>query len=452
MKKITIVTTVSIAVTGLISNSCIQSLSQKPKVVFVFADQWRAQDIGSAGNRQVVTPNLDKLAGEAVVFTNAISNCPVCSPVRTSLMSRQYPLNHGVFYNDKPLATDAICVAEVNKSHGYETGYIGKWHINGHDNTMNVKVSRNRPVPKERRQGFDFWKVNEYTHNYNNSIYFDEDNVKHKWQGYNAITQTQEAIKYIKGHKAKPFVLFLSWGPPHAPYETAPEECQSMYQDVDILLRPNVSDSLVVVAKEWIKGYYAHISKLDKCIRELQGAIKEIGIERNTIFVFTSDHGDMLGSHGEIKKQKPWEESISIPFILKYPEKRISGKVKKVFSFPDTMPTLLGLSNIEIPETVEGIDFSRELLGTENLDVDGALITCPVSFHQWSKKNGGMEFRGISTERFTYVKNMSGPWLFYDNINDPYQLNNLCNKTEFKILQNELDETLMYCIQKHISI
>jgi arylsulfatase A-like enzyme len=417
--------------------------NNNPNVVFVFADQWRAQDMGYAGNAQVKTPNLDKLAGEAVVFRNAISNIPVSSPARASLMTGQYPLTHGVFYNDKPLATDATCIAEVYKENGYHTGYIGKWHING----GGIK-HRNEPVPVERRQGFDFWKVHECTHNYNNSVYFDEENVEHKWEGYDAIAQTKEAIQYINNHKNEPFLLFLSWGPPHEPYGTSPERFKQLYRDVEIKLRPNVPDSMKAKATEWLRGYYAHIAALDHCIGELQEAIRGAGIEENTIFVFTSDHGDMLGSHGLEKKQKPWEESIAVPFLLKYPEKLKAGEMKKVFSFSNIMPTLLGLSNMEIPETVEGIDYSGELTGTENLEIDGAYITCPVPFHQWSYKNGGREYRGIRTERYTYVKDLNGPWLLYDNLNDPYQMNNLCNNPEYSELQAGLEEKLQKLIRQ----
>ncbi len=414
-----------------------------PNVVFVFADQWRAQDLGYAGNTQVRTPNLDKLANEAVVFKNAISNIPVCTPARASLMTGQYPLTHGVFYNDKPLATDATCIAEVYKKNGYNTGYIGKWHING-----GGIEHRNEPVPKERRQGFDFWKVHECTHNYNNSVYYDEENIKHTWEGYDAIAQTNEAIKYINSHKDGPFLLFLSWGPPHAPYETAPEEFKEIYKDMDIKLRPNVPEEYKEKATEWIRGYYAHITALDKCIEQLQNAIVNAGIENNTIFVFTSDHGDMLGSHGQTKKQKPWEESIAVPFILKYPEKLKAGELEKVFSFPDIMPTLLSLCEIEIPKTVEGIDFSKQLLGQENIDIEGAFITCPVPFHQWSYKNGGREYRGIRTERYTYAKDLNGPWLLYNNLNDPYQMNNLCNNHEFSDLQSFMENKLQKILKQ----
>lgn len=437
LKKIQIV--VLVCVIGFVS--CKEE--KKPNLVFVFADQWRAQDLGYAGNKQVQTPALDQLSKEAVVFTNAISNIPVCAPARASLMTGKYPLSHGVFYNDKPLASDEYCIAEVFKENGYKTAYIGKWHINGHENGVEVNEGRNLPVPADRRQGFDYWKVHECTHNYNNSVYYDENNEKHVWKGYDAIAQTEDAINYIKNNKENPFVLFLSWGPPHAPYQTAPKKYRDLYQDMDIALRPNVPDSLADATKEWLRGYYAHISALDYCVAELQNAIKEQGLDENTIFVFTSDHGDMINSQGQIKKQKPWEESINVPFLLKYPAKlRGINQLTKVFSYPDIMPTLLGLCKLPIPNTVEGLDYTGQILGTEVLDVDGAYITCPVPFHQWNYKNGGREFRGIRTERYTYVKDLNGPWLLYDNQVDPYQLNNLCNTTENAELQADLEQKL----------
>lgn len=451
MKKLTKLICVALAMVTFASCTQKQQKEEsKPNVVFVLTDQWRAQDLGFAGNKQVKTPALDRLSKEAVVFTNAVSNIPVCAPARASLMTGKYPLSHGVFYNDKPLKSEEYCLAEVYKENGYATGYIGKWHINGHPPGMSNREGRQLPVPADRRQGFDFWKVHECTHNYNNSVYFDENDVKHKWEGYDAIAQTNEGVKFLQANKEKPFVLFLSFGPPHAPYQTAPKEYQEIYKDMDIVLRPNVPEEKAEVAKEAIRGYYAHMSALDHCVATLQTEIKNLGLENNTIFVFTSDHGDMLYSHGHTKKQQPWDESIRVPFMLKYPAKLKGGsKLSKVFSYPDIMPTLLSLCNLPIPESVEGVDYKGQLLGTDDLDIDGALITCPVPFHQWNYQRGGKEYRGIRTERYTYAKDLDGAWLLYDNLKDPYQLNNLVNNEDFKDLQKELDAKLQNMLNKH---
>ncbi len=421
-----------------------------PNLIYVFADQWRAEATGYSGNRQVRTPNLDRLAGESVNFVTAISNCPVSSPARASMMTGQYPLTHGIFFNDKPLGDDRISIAEIYREHGYNTAYIGKWHLNGHPKGESRDEHRKLPVPSERRQGFDYWKVLECTHDYNNSLYYDNDNVQHIWQGYDAEIQTDSAIAYIRAGKDSPFILFLSWGPPHEPYHTAPDKYRDMYSDwQSILLRPNVPDSLSERAKKDIAGYYAHIAALDEYLGKILAAVKESGIEENTIFVFTSDHGDMLLSHGLTKKQKPWDESIRVPLLLRYPLKiKKARKVKIPFGTVDIMPTLLGLSGLPVPDGVEGTDFSDYLLGKNKPDIKSTLIMCPVPFHQWSFDNGGKEYRGVRTERYTFARDLNGPWLLYDNKTDPFQMKNLVNKVDYKKIQNELEVELNRLLDK----
>jgi len=427
-------------------------ITQKPNLVFIFADQWRAQATGYAGNEDVRTPNLDRLAAESVNFSNAVSGCPVCSPYRASLMTGQYWLTHGIFYNDKPLNPDTMTIGKVYSQAGYETAYIGKWHLNGHGKNTSLADGRTAFIPKDRRQGFKFWRVCECTHNYNNSLYYADTPVKQYWQGYDAIAQTREAQEYIRQHANEtPFVLFVSWGPPHAPYHTAPDKYRKMFSAGRIILHPNVPESLRKKAQEDLAGYYAHISALDDCIGDILETLKEVEIEENTIFVFTSDHGDMLHSHSQTKKQKPWEESIKVPFLVRYPAVHANkGKtIDMPVNTPDIMPTLLGLSGIAIPKSVEGKDFSGAIRGAQSPDNDAALIMCPVPFHQWNYRRGGREYRGVRTRRYTYVRDLNGPWLLYDNKRDPYQLKNLCNNPNYaeiqqileKILSRKLEET-----------
>ncbi len=411
--------------------------TRRPNLVYIFADQWRAQAAGYAGDPNARTPNLDKLAKESINLTNAVSGCPVCSPYRASLMAGRYPLTHGVFLNDVLLSTDAVSIADAYNRAGYETAYIGKWHLDG-----NRRIAF---IPKDRRQGFKFWKVLGCTHNYNNSFYYADKNVRLKWNGYDAIDQTREARRYIRERSNdKPFALFLSWGPPHSPYHTAPRKYNDLFNAEKLKLRPNVPEHLEAKARQTLAGYYAHIAALDDCIGEILQTLKKCGLEKDTIFVFTSDHGDMLYSQGEQKKQKPWEESILVPFLLRYPA--VLGRQGRIIDMPintpDIMPTLLGLSGIQIPDTVQGTDFSGVLKGTERPKNDAALITCPSPFGQWSGKRGGREYRGVRTRRYTYVRDLNGPWLLYDNKQDPYQLNNLCNKSGHGELQKNLENIL----------
>lgn len=431
---------------------CKEPQQNNPNVIFVFADQWRVQDVGYNGNSLVKTPVIDRLSEESVVFTNAVSGCPVCCPYRASLLTGQYPLTHGVFYNDKPLNPNANSIAKIYKQAGYETAYIGKWHLNGHEPDEKTFEARLKFIPKERRQGFDFWQVLECTHDYNNSFYYEDSPERLKWEEYDAIAQTKSAIGYIKEKSKgeKPFLLMLSWGPPHAPYQTAPEKYRKMYSPGDIEIRPNVPDELREKAREDIAGYYAHISALDDCMKDLLEAIEVAGIEENTIFVFTSDHGDMLYSQGNIKKQQPWDESIKVPFILRYPGKygKSHKEIEMPINTPDILPTLLGLSGLDIPETIEGSDYSNVISGEEKPENESVLIQCPVPFHQWNYSVGGREYRGVRSSRYTYARDLKGPWLLYDNLTDPFQMNNLLGLDEYIFIQADLEKQLQKLLEK----
>ncbi len=408
-----------------------------PNIVFVFGDQWRAQATGYAGDPNARTPHLDRLESESLNFTNAVSGCPVCTPYRASLLTGQYWLTHGLFMNDVSLSNKAVSMAEACKAAGYDTGYIGKWHIDGH--------GRSSFIPRERRQGFEFWKVLECTHNYNQSPYYGDEDTKLTWEGYDAIAQTREAQRYIREHdREKPFLLTLSWGPPHAPYGTAPEKYQALHDPEKLQLRPNVPKQFEKQARRDLAGYYAHISALDDCIRDLSATLEETGLAEDTILVFTSDHGDMLYSHGGTKKQRPQEESIRVPFLLRYPRK-LGAKGRRLptlLNTPDIMPTLLGLAGVDIPKSVEGTDFSAPLLRGEAPRPDGTLLMCAAPFGQWTRDKGGRECRGVRTERYTYVRSLDGPWLLFDNQEDPYQLKNLCNAPAMSETQAKLDAIL----------
>jgi len=413
-------------------------LPDKPHVVFLLADQWRAQATGYAGDPNARTPHLDALAQTSVNFTNAVSCCPVCSPYRASLMTGRYPLTHGIFLNDLCLDTRAVSIAQAFNQAGYHTGYIGKWHLDGH--------GRSAYIPPQRRQGFQFWKVLECTHNYNNSFYYGDKPIRRKWNGYDAIDQTREAIRYIRAHaQGNPFALFLSWGPPHAPYNTAPSSYRARFDPDKIILRPNVPPEHASAARRDLAGYYAHIAALDDCIGQIVRALDDCGIADRTVLVFTSDHGDMLYSHGRTKKQQPQDESACVPFLLRYP--RLLGtsprQIDMPFGSPDIMPTLLGLCGVPIPATVEGRNYADLLRRPDTAEQSPAvLIMCPSPFGQWQRKRGGREYRGVRTRRYTYVRDLNGPWLLYDNREDPYQLRNLCNQEAYAKVQAELEKLL----------
>lgn len=411
-----------------------------PNVLILLTDQWRAQATGYAGDPNVSTPNLDSLAAKSVNFQNAVSGMPVCSPFRASLLTGQRPLTHGVFMNDVQLDTNAVTMAKIFAKEGYDTGYIGKWHLDGHGRLQNV-------APGKRRQGFEYWKGNECTHDYNKSVYYDNDDTEKKiWEGYDTFEQTDAAIDYIKDKNSSenPFLMVVSYGTPHAPYHTAPEGYRKRFNPNKIILRDNVPDNMKKQVKKDLAGYYAHIAALDDMIGKIIENLKENGQLDNTIILFTADHGDLLGSHGAYKKQQPYEESARVPMLYYIPKelKIATGTKDALMNSEDILPTILGLCNISIPETVEGINYRPYLEGKEQVG-DAALLTCVQPFGQWnSVKHGGREYRAIKTKQYTYARDLNGPWLLFDNINDPYQKSNLIGTDEFITLQDDLEKQL----------
>lgn len=396
------------------------------------------------GNRDVVTPHLDKLATESVDARLCVAEVPVCSPSRASLLTGQHATTHGVFYNDRPLRNEAVTLAEVCQQSGYQTGFIGKWHING-GMGKDFNPGRLAPIPASRRQGFAYWRALECTHDYNNSPYYNEANRRFVWQQYDAISQTDSAIAFMTQPRSEPFLLVLAWGPPHDPYQTAPKEYRQKYANKALTLRPNVPPKDTTEARRALRGYYAHINALDDCIGRLEAAIKGANLDDNTIFVFTSDHGDMLYSQDQINKQKPWDESIRVPFLLKYPAGlgRKGNTLDVPMTLTDVMPTLLSLSGQPIPGRVEGHDYEALFHKPRPPKPDeAALIACVVPFHQWGYGHGGREFRGIRTARYTYVRDLKGPWLFYDNLLDPYQLVNRANRPDVAQTQQQMEAIL----------
>jgi len=430
-------TALSLAVSGCAMGRRTGKGAGKPNIVFVLTDQWRAQATGYGGDPNVKTPHLDALASKSINFANAVSVCPVCTPYRASLMTGRYPLNTGMFMNDLYLPGEELCMGEIFKTVGYQTAYIGKWHLDGH--------GRDVFIPKNRRQGFDYWQVLECTHEYNESYYYaGDDPTKLKWKGYDAYPQTQDAQKYIREHAKgdKPFLLVMAYGGPHFPHRYAPQELKDQYPVDSIKLRPNVPEAMKRLARKEAQGYYAHCTALDRCVGDLYKTLEETGTAEDTIFVFTSDHGEMLGSQGQSpkRKQRPWDESIRVPFLLRYPA--VGGHqgrtVKAPINTPDILPTLLTLAGIEVPDMIEGEDLSRLVLN-KNLDEDLAALFMNVSpFDSPDRK----AFRGIRTSRYTYVHNSDGPWLLYDNQVDPYQMENLLDAAEHAGLQKKLEGVL----------
>ncbi len=440
-----------------------QKSDKQPNIVYIFADQMRAHVLGCYGNKTVPTPNFNAMAAAGTVFDNAISTWPVCSPYRAMLLSGKHPMANGTVSNDTGMRDDIPTIAKVCKAQGYATGYIGKWHL---------EWNRKPFVPKERRQGFDYWAVNNCTHKYMDHFYCTDTPEEIRFKGYDAFVQTDLAVDYIKKNKDRPFCLFMSWGPPHNPYNLVPDEYKQRIPLDKIDLRKNVVERAVVdhlidrdepskklqnqrrlrratiddderLKKQEIQGYYAHTAALDDCIGKIRNALRDTGLAEDTILVFSSDHGDMLGCHRMALKQMPFEESINVPLLVEYPRTVPKGKRSDALLTPiDVMPTLMSLAGLKCPE-VDGKDMSDAAKGVASDQQDAVLIMKLVPGGGPYMINAVTPWRGVRTKRYTYANLFDhGPWLLYDNQEDPYQLNNLIDKPEHAKLQARLEKRM----------
>ncbi len=277
----------------------------RPNLVFVFSDQQSSDMLGCYGNRQIVTPQLDRFASQGVRFAHCISNSPLCTPYRGVLLSGMHPLRNGAMENDiRMVAGDGGYFGEVLRDSGYRTGYIGKWHLYGGD--------RVRPIPPGRdRYGFEgtFLSNNcTVVFDENRAYYWDEQGQRKKYGDWEPYAQTRQAMRFIDDNADKPFALFLSWHPPHnwSPVNPpakgpedgygAPADLLELYDPDKIEVRGNCENT--PSHRKVYRGHMAMCTSLDRAFGWLMDKLREKGLSDNTIVVYTSDHGDTLLSHG----------------------------------------------------------------------------------------------------------------------------------------------------------
>ena len=410
--------------------------ARRPNILFVFADQMRGMDMRCAGNPQVITPNMDRMAAEGVMAARHYAMCPICSPNRGTMLTGTYPTTHRLMFNDTPIRFDLPSLGTMAKAQGYRTGYIGKWHLDGGDREGFIP-------PGPRRLGFDdFWAVRNCGHTYDACIFHRDTPEVIRIEGYEPEVQTNLAFEFLDGHRGRtePFCLAVSWGPPHNPYEVVPEEYRRLYDENAITFRPNCREiPRQELDPAWshrptTRDYYAQITSLDDMLGRLLRKLEEIGAADDTIVVFTSDHGDMMWSQGLLYKCVPYEESVYIPLLVRYPRGLPAGRrCDTLISSVDLLPTLAAMAGWPIPGSVEGADLSAALLGRPGAPRPESIFMAFYSRYQFRPELPVAPWRGVRTERYTFsMTTERTPWLVFDNERDPYQLENLAGSAAFR--------------------
>ena len=433
----------------------------RPNILFIFADQLRYSALGCSGNQIVQTPNFDRLASEGVVFNNAFSGCPICSPYRGQILTGRYSHINGVVCNEYRFFDDQTTIAHTLRDKGYRTAYIGKWHL-GYP-----------PYSENMRYGFDDMYAYNCSHSYYRVSYYHNETGPIKMEGFATNTETQLTLDYIKEHHQKhpdqPFCAFVSWGPPHwndgsgdKAYSQYPQEYK-IYDPGKVDVPGNVPIQFRdFVAKE-IADYYGMVTSIDACMKEIMDALEKWGLAENTIVCFSSDHGDHLSSHGYGKpgdmwmhhtlrgsKATPHDESVHIPFILRYPARVAGGRSTDVmFNSVDVLPTLLGLCDISIPDDVQGKDLSHAALGVPGEEPDSVYLQ--ILGPGWPPRTKWLGlWRGVRTHQYTYArwKDRGGARVLYDLNEDPLEMRNLIGNPEYSEVEQEMEERLQRWIKE----
>jgi len=431
------------------------SHAEHPNLLVVFPDQMRGQALGFLGEDPVITPHLDAFARESLVLPRAVSNYPVCSPYRAMLMTGKYPHANNVLSNcnsnttpyDCELRESDRCWSDVLKDKGYSLGYIGKWHLDSprkpyvESYNNRFDFAWNEWCAPHRRHGFDFWYSYGTFDRHLTPEYWSTDMTRDERAKVNQWGPEHEAdlaIKYIRNEggayrrQGRPFALVVSMNPPHTPYQAVPERYVTRYGDRtwrDLINRPNVavdSDTRPVKeAKSQIKNYFAMVTGVDEQFGRILAALKEQGLHENTVVLFTADHGNCIGCHNQRTKNVHYEESMRVPFMIRWPGRIKARRDDLLLSSPDIYPTLLDLMGFvaDIPAGVQGASHSAIFRGKGGPRPASQLyLWVPPGKPRWGR-------RGVRTDRHTLmVSSMpDGPaeWVLHDNVDDPYQLRNI---------------------------
>jgi arylsulfatase A-like enzyme len=418
-------------------------MTQPPNLVYVFADQLRYQSCGYAGDERAGTPSLDALTRQGVSFCNAVSGHPVCAPYRASLFTGKYSSSTGMVINELRIGPNHCCLGNVLAEGGYDTAYIGKWHLWANELGNHHDPRNAHTPPGPYRLGFDgFWATYGFHHHYVDAYYYTGTGEKATLPGYEPDGQTDLAIEVLAraAQSNRPVALFLSYGTPHDPWvpENVPQGYLDMFRHVAFPLPPNYcpeddphADAWARLKPEertqlgeWMRVYYAMTANLDWNVGRLLRAIDDLGLRDDTILVFTSDHGEMFGAHGRRAKNIFYEEAVRVPFVLRWPGHVPPGSVSDAcLNTPDIAPTLLSLLGLPVPEEVEGMDLSHCTLGRPGPEPDAAFLQ---GMGATAVFEDGHEWRALRDKRYTYaLYRADGSELLFDNQSDPHQMHNL---------------------------
>lgn len=420
-------------------------MSRAPNILVFFTDQQRWDTCGIHGNPLDLTPNFDRLAAEGTHARHAFSCQPVCGPSRSCIQTGLYATRTGCYRNGIPLPATVPTLASYFGRAGYETGYIGKWHLGS--------PSSKGPVAIEDRGGYGYWlganALEAVSDSYDCRV-FDADNREVRLPGYRVDALTDAAIRHLadRNQSPHPFFLFLSFLEPHQQNHRddypAPDGYAERYSD---RWKPLDLAALGGSTAEHLGGYLGMVKRLDEALGRICDALKSLGQLENTIIAFTSDHGCHFKTRNSEYKRTCHEASIRVPLAFSGPGFEAGGEINQLVSLIDFAPTLLDAAGIPVPDAMQG----RSILPL----VRGDKVDWPEEvFIQTSEHELG---RSIRTERWKYgvlapdadglKQSAAGVYeeaFLYDLKVDPAELNNLVQSVEHRTVASELRTRLLH--------
>ncbi|MCD2425081.1 sulfatase-like hydrolase/transferase [Niabella pedocola] len=406
----------------------------RPNILIIMTDQQTADAMSNAGNKDLHTPAMDRLAANGVRFTRAYCAQPLCTPSRSSIFSGKMPFETGFIGNapekDGQWPDSLLMMGKIFKNGGYKTGYVGKWHL---------------PVPagKISQHGFEFIENT-------------------RFQDFNDAATPSFCARFIKENKDQPFLLVASFLNPHDINEWArkealkmdvlaaappPAECPQLPanwaipdNEPKIVREQQSSNVRTYPTVNWTKdqwrqyrwAYNRLVEKVDKYIEMLLASLKKYGVEKNTIIIFTADHGDGYAAHSWSQKQILYEESAQVPFIIsKLGSWQPKTDASLVCNGTDIIPTICGLTGVPLPAGLKGADISRRLSNPSVSLRDTLVIETDFADNEVLL---GISGRAVITKDFKYIVYNKGQIReqLFNLGKDPGEMDNLAVKPQYK--------------------
>jgi arylsulfatase A-like enzyme len=424
-------------------------------ILVIFSDQQHKYALGKR-DEKFITPNLDRLCEEGVLFRNGYSNNPVCGPYRGCLMTGQFTSRSGMTHNGDPLPENVLPLAQALRDSGYQTCFVGKWHLGSEGDNS---------IPEEQRGGFEHFVgyqcYNGFDPNppHNNDVFFyDEQNVRHTYQKHRTEVTTDLTVEKLRllCRKKRPFFAVVGYQAPHYPVQPSPEYA-ALYEGVEFDKTPDYEEIDPYTPTfsprsprpfekcpdyqryggnmaEYKRLYAALCTQIDAGVGRIVDTLKELGVYDDTLIIYTSDHGDMQGSHGLKNKGYPYEKSAGVPFIARIPGGRRGVVSDLLVSAVDIYPTALEVAGLERHEELDGCSLLKYLKGEENKTQDYIISEYALD----------SPWRMIRTPKYKLVCTLDdySPLALYDMEQDEYEMRDLKELPEYADVIRKLTAVL----------